>query len=230
VETTSEHLAQQIAAVDEDEELRAEGVAEWAAERESLLESVEHLYRSSKPTVFTMYAALRKATNKLPSGQVQNIGDATFWRAAATWFLDDSFSRLMVAEIPRMVSRALQLEPVIVDQTARADENPYLREATRCYLFGLFSASVALSRSALEYALSKKIPTLLQGKEDRLQTLVKTARNSVLKRAPEICNLADEIRKRANIVVHKKNSRESQALEVLRDTRKVLQFLYGKAC
>jgi len=235
VDTTSKHLADEIALVDE--ELSAKELAEAASDRDALLKSMDDLYRG-QPTPFTMYAALRKAADKLPQGRAQDIVGLDFWRDSpdvarflARWLLDDCLSRLMVAEIPRMVSRAMRLEPLLVEQHVRKDENPYLREATRCYLFGLFSASVTLSRSALEHAFSKKIPTLLQGKskEDRLHTLIKTARGSILKRAPEVCDLADKVRKKANVVVHEKASQESDAFEILQDMRKVLKFLYGIA-
>jgi hypothetical protein len=109
------------------------------------------------------------------------------------------------------------------------DANPYLRESTRCYLFGLFNASVALSRSALEQALSKKIPTLLQGRstEERLHTLIKTARSSILKHSTDICDLADEVRQKGNSIIHGKICQQPTALQVLVDIRRILRALYG---
>lgn len=216
----SKYLADQIAFLDE--ELTAEELAEEAARREALLESVEKFYRGTNQTMFTIYAILRKVANRLPAEQVKAVGDS------AAWSLDDCLSRFMVLEVPRMVSRAMQLEPLLIDKGAPVDENPYLRESTRCYMFGLFNASVALSRSALEFALSKRIPALLQGKsrEDRLQTLIRTARTSILKRAPEICDLADRTRKRTNSIIHGKACQESEALAILQDTRIILRFLY----
>jgi hypothetical protein len=224
VDTTSKYLADQLDFLDG--ELRAEELAEYAADREALLKSVEEFYENKKPTMFTIFGALQKTTGKMPSELVKRMRDP------AAWSLDDCLSRLMVSSVPGMVSRALQLEPMLIEQSTQADENPYLGEATRCYLFGLFKSSVALSRSALEQALSKKIPTLLQGesREGLLKTLIKTARNSILKQAPEICDLADKVRMRANAIVHKgKTCQESEALELLRDTRKIVHFLYGQA-
>lgn len=224
MDTTSKYLADQLDLLDE--ELRAEELAEYAAAREALLKSVEEFYENKKPTMFTIFGALQKATGKMPSELVKQMRDT------AAWALDDCLSRLMVSSVPGMVSRALQLEPMLIEQSTQADENPYLREATRCCLFGLFKASVALSRSALEQAFSKKIPTLLQGesREGLLKTLIKTARTTILKRAPGICDLADKVRKRANAIVHKgKTCQASEALELLRDTRKIVHFLYGPA-
>jgi len=66
------------------------------------------------------------------------------------WSLDDQYSRTLVKQIPKIVRRAQQLEPMYVKKTLQGPVETYLREATRAYLFGLFQASVALSRSALE--------------------------------------------------------------------------------
>jgi hypothetical protein len=94
--------------------------------------------------------------------------------------------------------------------------------------------SVGLSRSALEEALGKKIPPLLQRKAREewpnlgwFETLIKTARTSILEKAPEICDLADKVRRRANAIVHGKACKESDALDLLRDTRRIIHFLYG---
>ncbi|HUO35724.1 MAG TPA: hypothetical protein VMU43_12100 [Candidatus Acidoferrum sp.] len=217
----SKYLADQIAFFDE--ELTAEELAESAADRESLLESIEKFYHGTNQTMFTIYGVLREHAHKLPHDAMKAVAESVAWQ------LDDCLSRFMVLEVPKMVSRALRLEPLLVDQSARVDQNPYLREATRCYMFGLFNASVALSRSALELALSQKIPTVLQGKsrEDRLQTLIRTARTSILKRAPQICDLADQTRKTANPIIHGKACQESEALAILQDTRRVLRVLYS---
>ncbi|MEK7281556.1 MAG: hypothetical protein AAB037_04295, partial [Chloroflexota bacterium] len=191
VDTTSKYLADQIDFWDE--ELGAEELSEYTAHREALLKSVEGLYEKNEPTMFTILSDLRRTARKLPTELVRQFHDRV------AWSLDDSLSRIMVSEIPRMVSRALQLEPLLLKQSTQADENPHIREATRCYLFGLFNASVALSRAALEQALDRKIPALLRGesREERLMTLIKTVRASLLKHAPQICDLADKVRKRA---------------------------------
>jgi hypothetical protein len=189
---------------------------------------VEELYQGLRPTSFVgLYDTLRMlAERALPRGRELK----EHLRRHTESQLDECFSRLLVPEIPRMVRRALQLEPMLIEEGPRADENPYVREATRCFLFGLFNASVALSRSALEQAFHKKLPLLLQdrSKEDSLQMLIKTARTSVLKRATEVCDLADQVRKKANVIVHGSTCREAEALQVLRDTRKIISYLCGK--
>lgn len=222
MDTLSKYLADQIAFIDED--AKAEELAASATDRERLLESVENLYRHPEPTVFTMYAVLRKAANK------RTVGDPAVWQSMTKHLLDDCFSRLMIDEIPRIVSRAMSLEPMVLGDATKADENPYLREATRCFLFGLFNASVSLSGSALEESLSRSISNVLHGngREDKLRTLIVTARNSLLKRTPHVCDLADEVRKRANSIVHGRVAHESETMEILRNTRTIVHALYAQ--
>src|ERR1051326_1238754 len=65
------------------------------------------------------------------------------------WHLDDHYSRRMVGEVQNLVRRTLKLQRLVVAKTPAAEVNVYLAEATRCYVFGLWQASVALARSAL---------------------------------------------------------------------------------
>ena len=156
----SKYLADQIAFLDEEQ--TAEELADAAAYRQPLLDSVEKLYHSPETTMFMIYGALRAVTSKLPRDVVKTIADS------AVWCLDDCFSRVMVSEIPNMVSRALKLQPVMTDKQAQVAENTFIQEATRCYIFGLFLASVALSRSALEHALQTKCRCSCKGSPRRI--------------------------------------------------------------
>jgi hypothetical protein len=224
MESTSRWLADQID--DFDGNFTAQELATDAVEREELMESVEGLFGNTTTTLFTSYHFSRKLLSSYPAAS-----DALeTHRGILERYLDDCLSRRLVSEIPRMVARAIQLEPMSILPNPQADQNAYLREATRCYLYGLFNASVALSRSALEQALSSKIPTLLQRAAggDTLSTLINTARSSILKQAPEVCNTADQVRKVANGIVHGKTCKESGAFRVLKDTRDIIVYLYRK--
>jgi hypothetical protein len=157
METTSGWLADQI---DEfDKNFTAEELATAAVEGEELMESVEGLFGNTNSTMFTLHDFSRKLLRNYPAARETLEAE----RGILERYLDDCLSRRLVAEIPRMVARAIQLEPISIEPNPQADQNAYLREATRCYLYGLFNASVALSRSALERALSSTISTLLQG-------------------------------------------------------------------
>lgn len=199
MDALSKYLRHQIDFLDE--ELTAEELADYSAERELLLDSVEQLARCKPENMYMMYGALRKAANKIPAELIREIGDS------AAWSLDDCLSRLLVSEIPRMVTRAMSLEAIFVDKNASRSDSPYLREGTRCYLFGLFTASVALCRTALEKMLSTKVPVALQRgqKGDSLSVLAKAAELSILKRTPRIVRDVNEVRTKANSIVSRQN-------------------------
>ena len=222
MEGLSQYLTDEIERLDES--LAAEELARDAVDREKLMESVEALCGNTTATAFTSYHSLRQLLGQFP---VLAEAEKTY-RDVLAHFLDDCLSRLLVAEVPRMVSGALQLEPVLIEQSTHADENPYLREAIRCYLCGLFNASVALSRSALEQAFSSKIPKLLLGAggEDTLRTRINTARSSILKEMPETCDRADWVRRKANGIVHGRTCKGPEAQRVLKDTRDIIVCLY----
>ena len=218
----SQYLAEEIERLDESS--TAEELARDTVDREKLMESVEALCGNSTETTFTRCHFLRQLASKYPILTDAKKTD----RDILEHFLDDCLSRLLVSEIPRMVSRALELEPMSIEQSPGADENAYLREATRCYLYGLFNASVALFRSGLEQAFSSRIPKLLLGAAggDTLLILINTARSSILKHSPKICDRAHEIRKKANGIVHGKTCKGPEALRVLKDTRDIIVCLY----
>ena len=224
MESTSRWLADQID--DFDENFTAQELATAAVEREELMESVEGLFGNTTSTMFTLHDFSRKLLRNYPAARETLETE----RGILEDYLDDCLSRQLVSEIPRMVARAIQLEPMSIGPSPHADQNAYLREATRCYLHGLFNASVALSRSALEQALSSKIPTLFQTAAggDTLNTLINTARSSILKQAPEVCNTADQVRKVTNGIVHGKTCKERGAFRVLKDTRDIIVYLYRK--
>jgi hypothetical protein len=225
METLSKYLSDQIAWFDES--LTAEELAAQALDREKLMESVEGLFDKTTPTPFTGYHFTRKLFANYP--RAADVLETE--RDVLESVLDDCFSRLLLSDVPRMVSRALQLEPLLVEQNAEARENPYLREASRCYLYGLLSASVALCRSALDRAFSNRIPPLLQSAAggDSLETLIKTARSSILKHATKICDRADSVRRIANGIVHGRACKDREALRVLNDTRDIIVYLYGNS-
>jgi|SRR6516164_6735755 hypothetical protein len=213
-----------------DEELKPEELAEKETDRRRLLDSVEGFYRGPAPNIFILFPFYRHLAKLGPKTDAERrvVARGREIRFIAEWLLDDCFSRLMIKEVPRIVSRAMQLDPGLTERSSPADDDYYLREATRCYLFGLPSAAMALCRSALEQAFSKKVPGLLQvtARADRLMLLISTARKSILRRAPEVCNLADTIRKNANAAVHGKRAGEKQAFEMLRGTTIVIDFLH----
>jgi len=132
------------------------------------------------------------------------------------WWLDDLLCRKFLKEIPKIVSRARRLEPVLVKRLPSKPVSVYLREAVRSYVHGLFQASVALSRSAVEHALRERM-----GSTDDLVNLVKGAHKMKLLEG-DLLQYANDIK-----TLHAGPVNHDGAFDVLVKARKVLEVLYS---
>ena len=72
------------------------------------------------------------------------------WR----WAVDDFYAREAVEKVPKTVGRFLRLSPVLLGVIPNDEVSIYVREATRCFIYGFFQASIALCRAALELGLN----------------------------------------------------------------------------
>jgi len=118
----------------------------------------------------------------------------------------------------------------------------YLREATRCFLYGLLEASVALGRACLEEALKSKLLATGQGiaalmkepkKTDRgaargeLDRLIRAAAGIKILDGPHT-QLADRIRSHGNLLMHDRPQlTEAEAKQDLDDLRGVVDLLFA---
>ncbi len=147
---------------------------------------------------------------------------------ALEYSLDDHYSRYFLREVPKIVKRALKLEPLFIRKPIAERVEIYVREATRAYLFGLFQASIALARSALEESLKGHLradaPMLAQS--DELLVLLRAAALSKLLNGA-LLQSAHDVRKAANAVLHGSRCGDMDAFEVLIKTRKVLDALHS---
>jgi hypothetical protein len=144
--------------------------------------------------------------------------------------LDDHYTRKFLEEIPGIVRRALKLQPLFVQDMISSPTGIYLREATRSYLFGLFQAAAALSRSALEHSLRESLrnSSSLLGETDELLGLIRAAERvkpRVL--AGDALQFAHEVRKTATVVLHGKPCTEQDSFDLLVKTRAILNSVYG---
>lgn len=197
------------------------------SERKELLQAVEGIFTGKRHFIHDWMSG--KSPDWIQQIEDPSLRQRVFQsqREHAQSTLDDCFCRILIKQIPKMVSRALRLEPLVVSEFPREPVNVYLREATRAYLLGLFIASVALARSALEQALEEKVPKLLHTEsKDKMKMLIKAAERSKLLEADILC-LADEARKQANKVVHGKACKETEAFDILIKTRRVVHALYS---
>ncbi len=156
--------------------------------------------------------------------------------------LDEHFTISVLREVPRIVARWKKLRGVRVRLLPGPKVRDYVRQASLCYLYGLFDATAILSRAVLQFALEEAFSTpggislgvdTMRGK-DRLEMLIdfagKTKLSSSAKILPlDLVSKAHGIRRLGNKSVHKSSCDEKEALAVITDTVKILKHIYGNA-
>ena len=150
--------------------------------------------------------------------------DAEQWR----WAVDNFYTREVVEGVHGIVNRFLRLTPVLVGVVPDSEVNVYLREASRCFIYGFFQASIALSRAALETGLNdhlrkklRKVPEV-----ELAKNIGQAARLKLV--SPAAASLASGVRIAAREVLHRKPAKENNAFDVLVQSRVFLMELYEK--
>jgi hypothetical protein len=152
--------------------------------------------------------------------------------------LDDSLNEFFTLQalgtVPRVVSRWKKLQTLTFGLMPGADITERMRQATTCYLFGLYDASAILCRAVLEFALEDVAPRpggvrpLAGGSKDRyLKLLIDFAQNSRLL-TPELAAAANQVRLLGNASAHKQRCGQADALRTVRETGLVLAHMYGR--
>ncbi len=147
----------------------------------------------------------------------------SFWKA----MIEDWYVREGLERVPAVAERFHRLSPVLVGKNPNPEVNDYLREATRCFLYGFFQATASLSRAALEVGLNDYLLRKLGSvPEIGLSEKIKQGtRFSLL--TPPVAGMAMEVIKAAGMVLHRQLAPESLAFDTLVRTRGVLRELYA---
>jgi hypothetical protein len=138
---------------------------------------------------------------------------------------DQFYAREVVSHLPDMVERLSRLRPILVGRLPDRRLTIYLREATRCFVYGLFQGSIALSRAALEAGLNRHVELKLGSlpQMELKEIIEKAARFKLI--SGGTADLAQRVRKLANQVLHSKPASEALAFEALVAARGVLREL-----
>jgi hypothetical protein len=138
--------------------------------------------------------------------------------------LDDLFSREMLQAVPGMVERTRGLSTLVLSDVPEGDSFVYLREAANCYLFGLGSAAVALTRAAVEESLRKRCSERFgrrQASPAKLHQLIEDAAKARLFSGEGLAR-GHRIQAAANRVLHEEPIESHEALAVIEDGRKLI--------
>lgn len=123
----------------------------------------------------------------------------------------------LVKTLARLNKKTFSLDAPPIRGIAPASVVSYLREGTRCWLFGFHGASVALSRACLEEALKARL-----SEADTLEALIEAARRD---RILDDCmaQVAHTVRKNANNFLHGQDITERESRETLDATRSLVE-------
>lgn len=141
--------------------------------------------------------------------------------------LDDSLCRLFVSSVPGMVERLLKFDKLVTQQLPNEIVQLYFEQAMRCYVVGLPLATVALARACLEQALREAIP-LPHTAQLELDGLIAAA-GLTKALAPVDLQMARDVQRLGNQVLHRQGCTDAQAFESIVNVRGVVESLFGPA-
>jgi hypothetical protein len=166
----------------------------------------------------------RVGLSKAECGQIEQVLGSN--PEACEVLLDDCLARRMVKQVPRFVTRLMRFEPILVSALPQGPSNTYLREAVRCYVYGLNSGAVALARAAVEEALSERVSDVC-GPGLKLDSLVDVAgRLGILDGVHR--QMAGDVKRAGNSVLHDQPCDADRACDVLTKARAVLEVLFSR--
>jgi hypothetical protein len=145
--------------------------------------------------------------------------------------IDEMYTRDFLKNARKMVDRTTKLVAMVPKATSDKGVNIYLREATRSYVAGSWSSSVAFSRSTLELALEQRVKEKighLPTGPDKFKNLIEwAAKSGLIEDAHQ--ELARQVRRNGNDVIHESlQADENLARNTLEWTRGILDHLYYK--
>jgi len=143
---------------------------------------------------------------------------------------DDFYTRDFLKRAGSIVDRTMRISAMAPKATPDHRVNLFLREASRCFIHGFWSSSVALSRAALELALKQGLKSRLGGfipTEDDLQILLEYAHQfRVIDDAG--FEMGDQVRKTGNKILHGSHADEDLAWDTVWRVRGVLKVIYAR--
>ncbi len=137
--------------------------------------------------------------------------------------LDQFYSKELLSAVPGFVERTQGLQVLTFGGLSDPASLSYLREAATCYIHGLFQATAALARSAMELRLRERVRVLAGQQvavELELKPLLDRYGEKILSK--ELMNAAHIVRITGNRVLHERAISSHEALKVLEAARSVI--------
>lgn len=129
----------------------------------------------------------------------------------------------LIKVLARLNKKTFKLEAPPITGLAPASVVSYLRESTRCWLYGFHGASVALSRACLEAALKAR---LAAEQHADLEPLIDAATRSGLL-DDCMAEVAHRVRRAGNRFLHGRTVTETDSRETLDATRGLVEHVFA---
>jgi hypothetical protein len=190
---------------------------------------------ATDPSLAGVYDRFRRALIRGVQGFIDAQADSVLeiwvkkhpdlWKAE----VEDWFVREGLARVPEIVDRFLRLGSIVPNKTPNPEVEVYLREATRCFLYGFFQASTALARAAIEAGLNDCLARMLGSVPERsLPEKIRVATKFRLL-DPQQAKMARDVVKAAGRALHQETVKSSSlAFDAIACSRGVLEGLYRR--
>jgi tellurite resistance protein len=159
-----------------------------------------------------------KETNEL-LGKIEGV-NLIFW-------IDKHITLAQLRQAPEMAERVLRLANLDSIEIPSEQTNKYIEEATRCYVYGLIQASVAMSRAALEQALKERLDARNdEGRIGLADLITDAGKRNVL--SPQGVGAARKLKNQCNEVMHKTPQDNSESgFEILSGIRSLIEEAFS---
>jgi hypothetical protein len=147
--------------------------------------------------------------------------ESTEWGRRNTEF---HYAFEVVKVLARLNKKTFNLEAPPISGVAPASVVSYLKESTRCWLYGFHGASVALSRACLEDALKARVAAN-GSSPTSLEFLIEAAKRRGLLDDCMV-EVAHTIRKAGNKFLHGQNITETDSRETLDAIRSLVEYVF----
>lgn len=140
--------------------------------------------------------------------------------------IDRVLTTRALSEMSGMVKRIVSLSKLDPVRVPSEQTSVYVREAARTYAYGLFQASAAISRAALEQAIKEVLGFQGTGKSIWFQNLLKKLKKAGLLEEGIVDQIGQTAEK-ANRVIHESPTDGSGAFEILYESRALIVQVYS---
>lgn len=213
------------------EEKEKDGLERYIAIRLMIRKIIYKYFKSKSAPIIESVEELKELLSDI-SG-IDELGELIdeFSEAADEDYLNTYFTEKSLSEVPKCVNRLRKLSTLKVVRAPGKKVENYFRQATNCYIYGLYDAVATLSRTVLQFTLEealkkKKCIIFPVGNEGYIERLISISEMALILNR-ENALLANNIRKIGNKAIHNNSTNGIEACQVIQDTAIIISKIYS---